>query len=273
MTKSVNNHIISFRSRLKCLDEDAHKAVWLGKEPAIFGKKVDIIRKKLAALITAAAKQSTPLTGTTVEKETTRASLETAAHNLGRMVVLYAEDHQNEVLAHKFDLTPTQWQRFRDETLLERAGLLTTECEAIMAKDPAEATDYNLTSTILTEYSEVVEKFKNCITSPHDGIAHRHTLTTSLPDQVRALKELFGQLEDILPQCKTPEGQTFAAEFLATSPVINRGTRHRRSSDEEDEMEDKEETNADKAKNPKKPELEEPTSQNPSTIPPASGDA
>lgn len=227
MNNTVNNHIISFRSRLRCLDEPEHAAVWQGQPPAIFGIKVDEVRQKLATLIKDATGQSTPVTGTTAEKETAETALENAAHALGRMTVLYAEDHQDEVLSHKFDVPPGHWQRLRDEALLERAQLLADECAKLIQKDPAAAGNYNITEPILTEYRQSVSAYEAAIVAPHDRISHRHVLTASLPDQVRVLKRLFHKLEDILPQFKTPSGQTFATAYLATAPVINRGVRHR----------------------------------------------
>lgn len=237
MTSYTNNRLISFRARLQCLDEPGHRLVWEGQPPAIFGNKVGLIRTQLAALIADTTAQSTPITGTAAQKEAAETALENAAHALGRMVVLYAHDHQNEVLAHKFDVPLGHWRKLRDEPLLERARLLAEEAAALIAQDPTGALDYSITPGALAPYQAKVDAFAATIVAPHQSIAHRSVLTASIPEQVRALSRLFENIEDILPQFTTPAGLAFAAAYRSSAPIINRGHRYETPDDDIPESE------------------------------------
>lgn len=226
MTSHINNHLLSFRARPRCLDEPAHALVWRDQPPPIFGRKVGEIRAKLETLSADAAVQSAPATGVAAQKDRAETALENAAFALARLVVVQAQDAHDDVLAHKFDSPISHWRKLRDEPLLQRARLLETEARKVAVADPAQAALYGITPTALDAYHATVENYAAFIVAPHDTIAHRHVLTTSLPAQVRALTALFDQIADLLPQFTTPEGLAFAAAYHATAPIINRGHRH-----------------------------------------------
>ncbi len=231
MNNKINNQIISYRARIANLDLPAHLAIWMGQPPVVFTAKVAQARRATEALAADSSRQSAATTGTTADKLREEKELEDAAAAFAAALVTYAVDHGDLTLAHKYDGGLHSWRRLRDENLLQRAQLLLSDAAALLAADggaaaPA-AAEYNITPATLAALQKETADYAAWIIAPRETIAGRSVLTASLPQQSRAISQLFDQLEALLPQfANTPGGPAFAQSFLASSLVINRSHRY-----------------------------------------------
>ncbi|MEM7010242.1 MAG: hypothetical protein AAF585_02060, partial [Verrucomicrobiota bacterium] len=172
-----------------------------------------------------AARQSAPITGHAIDKDREETDLENEAHQLGRGLVGFAQDQENEALAAKYDLPISSWRAMRDEALLQRARLLESDAGDLVAgPDSAAAEEYGVTATAVADLKEAADDFEALIVAPQDAIADRSALTAALRPKSRETRAKFDELEDFLPQFKgTPTGDEFVAAFLASTQIIDRG--------------------------------------------------
>ncbi|MCB1089644.1 MAG: hypothetical protein KDM63_21570, partial [Verrucomicrobiae bacterium] len=63
MNDKIANQIASYRTRLTCLDQPEHRAVWEGQPPLMFTTKVAEARTLTGELIALSTAQGTPITG------------------------------------------------------------------------------------------------------------------------------------------------------------------------------------------------------------------
>ncbi|MCB1089566.1 MAG: hypothetical protein KDM63_21180, partial [Verrucomicrobiae bacterium] len=121
MNDRLANQILSYRSRLSCLDRDDHRPLWEDRPPLRFTALVAEARDLTAQLEDMAGRQSAPITGTTRQKKAKRRQLEDELFKVGRTFFVYCEDHGQLGQGAGFDLPRSAWLEFRDEALQGRA--------------------------------------------------------------------------------------------------------------------------------------------------------
>lgn len=225
MDDRIANQLASYRARLTSLDKPEHKAIWENQPPLIFTAKVGEARTLTVELADLAAKQSAPITGTTADKKREEQELEDEAHKLGRALVGYAKDQNDETLAAKYDIPVSSWRRLRDEALLQKARQLQEDANTVATGDDAATADqYGVNPAAVAALKSEADDYEAYIVAPQEAIADRSALTASLPVKSRVVRAKFDELEDFLPQfAGTPEGDAFVAAYLASTQIIDRG--------------------------------------------------
>ncbi len=176
-------------------------------------------------LLKTAGLQSAPTTGSTQDKKREEKELEDEAHKIGRAVTTYCTDTGDLTTAAKYDLPITSWRILRDEPLLQKARLLITDATALATgSDSLTVAGYGITPATIALLTQDADDYEKFIVAPQTAINERSILTASLRPQVRALSALFDQMDDLALQFKgTPAGDAFAAAWLASGQIIDRG--------------------------------------------------
>ena len=225
MDDIIANQLASYRTRLACLDQPGHLAIWQNQPPVIFTAKVEEARTLSAELAGLAARQSAPITGVAADKDREETDLEDEAHKLARAIVRFAKDQDDETLAAKYDLPISSWRGMRDEALIQRARLLETDSgEVVAGPDSAAADGYGVTPAAVAALAQEADDYEAIIAAPDDAIADRGALTAALRPKSRQTRAKFDELEDFLPQFRgSPEGDEFVAQYIASTRIIDRG--------------------------------------------------
>ncbi len=196
MNDRIANQIASYRTRLTCLDLEAHTAIWQNQPPVIFTTKVANARASTDELTALAGRQSAVITGSAADKVREEKELEDTAYILGSAATLFARDQSNEEIAAKYDLSLTGWRRLRNEDLLQKASGLIADAGALAtgATTTALAEEYGITTAAADALNAEAIDFKTVIAAPQDTITDRSSLTTSLREKARQTTALFDQL-------------------------------------------------------------------------------
>ena len=225
MKDFLANQFESYRTRLACLDRPAHRALWENRPPAKFAEKVAEARALTEALAKTIGQQGATITGHAADKRRKRRALETEAHKVGGLVVVFARDRRSETLAAKYDLTPNAWRKLRDEALHQRALLLREDAASLAAgPDAAEAAGYGITPETITGLAGASEAFEAVMAAPLAARSRRHALTKALPEKSREVRRKFREIEALIRfHSGTPEGDAFIAAYRLSGQVVDRG--------------------------------------------------
>ena len=225
MDDRIANQLASYRTRLACLDQTAHAAIWENQPPQIFTTKVGEARALTDDLIALAARQSAPTTGSAADKRREERELEDEAHKVARALTSYARDQNDETLAAKYDVPRSSWRNMRDEALLQKAGQLRDDANtAVTGPDAANADQYGINPAAVASLSSEADDYEGFIVAPQDATADRSALTAALPVKSREVRAKFDELEDFLPQFRgTPAGDEFVDAYLASTQIVDRG--------------------------------------------------
>ncbi len=225
MNDRIANQLASYRTRLDCLDQPNHLAIWQNQFPQAFTTKVAAARSATQILIGAAAEQSAPIIGSAADKRREEKELEDAAYTLARALVACCTDAGDLTQAAKYDLPLSAWRAMRDEVLIQRVNLLESDATAL-ASGPSsgDANNYGINLAAIAHLRKEADDYAAFLISPQAAISNRSELTASLPLLSRAAAILFDQVEDLLPQfSNTPLGIIFVGNYRASTQIIDRG--------------------------------------------------
>jgi hypothetical protein len=225
MNDQIANQIASYRTRLDCLDQPAHLAIWQNQFPQAFTTKVAAARAATQTLTDTAARQSAPITGSAADKRREEKELEDTAYTLARALVACCTDAGDLTQAAKYDFPLSSWRRLRDEALIQRARQLEADVIAL-ANGPSsgDANNYGINLAAIATLTKDADDYAAFIVAPQNTLAARSELTASLPQLSRATAILFDQIEDLLPQfSNTPLGAIFVNHYRASTQIIDRG--------------------------------------------------
>ncbi len=225
MKNEFNNRLGMAKTVLTTLDKPANFAIWQGKPPLAFTKKVALLRTKVAQNETLLSEQEAIITGFAEQKDSSEIELEDLAHEIGAALSDYYDDNDHQDLSAQVDFSISAWRTLREESLVARARIVEKNLGTTLTADAAGLVDYDLDAADLTALSAAIASYNDIIHSPQAAIANRKSLTKAARPTFRDMSNILGSLDKLILRFrKTDAGRQFVDAYLASRIVRDLGT-------------------------------------------------
>ena len=225
MEDEFANRLGMFRTVKQTLEQPENLAVWQGVQPLAFGVKFNNFTTGLAGLETFVTQHGQVITGSATDKRREKQELETAAHELGLALVCWFKSINDETNAEAVDRSISNWQRLRDEALLQQSQIVIDKAQAVVGgPDAAAAADYGVTPAAITALTNERNDYVEVIAAPQQKIAARKALTTQFRPEFNAVSAHLDDMDNLVLQYrKTPAGRAMVAAYQASRIIRDFG--------------------------------------------------
>lgn len=219
------NRMGMFKTTLTTLNSAEHKPIWFNLPPVIFTTKVATAESAVTALEQFCAAQGTATTGSTEEKSREEREAVDVAHRMGRALVEWFRDHNDETNAAKVNYTISQWREFRDQTLKDKLQTALSLAQGV-AGGPlaADAIQYGITNASVLALGKEIQEYINVISAPQASIAERKSRTGAMRSQFNTVESKFDTLDNLILQYGgTSDGRHLISAYQASRVVRDLG--------------------------------------------------
>ncbi|MDB6154532.1 MAG: hypothetical protein JWL90_2985 [Chthoniobacteraceae bacterium] len=208
------------------LEKPERKRLWLDQKPLVFTSKVSAFQHGLARAKAIGKQQETPITGEAAMKERQESALEKSAAEIAGYLFVYFRDAGQEDQLPKVDLSLSEFQRLRDQQLIQRAQVVyDLALPLTLGEKPSGAAhgiDAELLRTLqtdLTNYDEVVSK-------PKQARATKKTQTSQVTDASAELSVLLKSLDKLIVRFRgNPAGDELVESWFNARRIDSIGRR------------------------------------------------
>ena len=221
MKDEFSNRLTMFKTARDLLNLPERKPVWLNVNPTIFTTKVAALDPAITALEAYCQAHGVDITGAALDKDREETDVENLAHQIGRLLVQYFRDQEDETNAATCELSLSQWRGLRDVALIQKAREIH---QLAVTAAAAGGPDYGITSTLASLLDGEIGEYEIVITKPQTSIAQRKALTLGLRAEFKKVEAKFESIDDLILAYNTTEaGRSLIAAYKAARIIRDAG--------------------------------------------------